>query len=87
MPHYKYVDDLPQSSNLFQTNDRFSGAWDININGEKKMGKRIMGLYKNDVVAYLGIADVKQNYKRERLYKAPIMLQIIFQNFKKLANT
>lgn len=71
MPHYKYVDDLPQLSNLFQTNDRFSGAWDININGEKKMGKRIMGLYKNDVVAYLGIADVKTELQKRAFVQSP----------------
>lgn len=71
MPHYKYVDDLPQSSNLFQTNDRFSGAWDININGEKKMGMRIMGLYKNDVVAYLEIADVKTELQKRAFVQRP----------------
>jgi hypothetical protein len=71
MPHYKYVDDLPQSSNLFQTNDRFSGAWDININGENKTGKQIMGLYKNDVVDYLEIADVKTELQKRAFVQGP----------------
>lgn len=60
MPHYKYIYDLPQASNLFKTNDGgLVGSWDMNINGENKMGRRIMGLYNNDVVDYLEIADVK----------------------------
>ena len=60
IPHYKYIYDLPQASNLFKTNDRgLVGSWDMNINGENKMGRRIMGLYNNDVVDYLEIADVK----------------------------
>lgn len=60
IPHYKYIYDLPQTSNLFKTNDRgLVGSWDMNINGENKMGRRIMGLYNNDVVDYLEIADVK----------------------------
>lgn len=60
IPHYKYIYDLPQASNLFKTNDGgLVGSWDMNINGENKMGRRIMGLYNNDVVDYLEIADVK----------------------------
>lgn len=60
IPHYKYIYDLPQASNLFKTNDRgLVGSWDMNINGENKMGRRIMGLYNNDVIDYLEIADVK----------------------------
>lgn len=60
IPHYKYIYDLPQASNLFKTNDRgLVGSWDMNINGENKMGRRVMGLYNNDVVDYLEIADVK----------------------------
>lgn len=60
MPHYKYIYDLPQASNLFKTNDGgLVGSWDMNINGANKMGRRIMGLYNNDVVDYLEIADVK----------------------------
>lgn len=60
IPHYIYICDLPQASNLFKTNDGgLVGSWDMNINGENKMGRRIMGLYNNDVVDYLEIADVK----------------------------
>lgn len=58
IPHYKYVDDLPQASNLFKTNDGgLTGSWDMNINGDDMMGWRIMGLYNNDVIEYFEITD------------------------------
>lgn len=72
IPHYKFVDDLPQASNLFKTNDGgLTGSWDMNINGENKMGRRIMGLYNNDVVDYLEISDVKTELQKRAFLQRP----------------
>lgn len=72
IPHYKYVDDLPQASNLFKTNNGgLTGSWDMNINGENKMGWRIMGLYNNDVVDYLDISDVETELQKRAFVQRP----------------
>lgn len=72
IPHYKYVDDLPQASNLFKTNDGgLTGSWDMNINGDNMMGRRIMGLYNNDVIEYFEITDVKTELQKRAFMQRP----------------
>lgn len=72
IPHYKYVDDLPQASNLFKTNDGgLTGSWDMNINGDDMMGRRIMGLYNNDVIEYFEITDVKTELQKRAFMQRP----------------
>ncbi len=72
IPHYKYVDELPQASNLFKTNSGgLTRSWDMNINGENKMGWRIMGLYNNDVVDYLEIVDIKTELQKRAFMQRP----------------
>lgn len=72
IPHYKYVDDLPQASNLFKTNDGgLTGSWDMNINGDDMMGRRIMGLYNNDVIEYFEITDVKTKLQKRAFMQRP----------------
>lgn len=72
IPHYKYVDDLPQASNLFKTNDGgLTGSWDMNINGDDMMGRRIMGLYNNDVIEYFEITDIKTELQKRAFMQRP----------------
>lgn len=57
IPHYKYVDDLPQASNPF------------NKIGEEM--DRYLALYKNDAVGYFDIADVKTELQKRAFMQRP----------------
>lgn len=57
IPHYKYVDDLPQASNPFNKID-------------EEM-ERYLALYNNDAVGYFNIADVKTELQKRAFMQSP----------------